>query len=65
MVQLPQDPSLGHDLVVAQDQRLVQVHTRTGDVWRERFVSSGAIELADPSLRLDVADLYLATDLAP
>ena len=57
-------PSLRHYLVVAQDQRLVQAHSRTGDVWRERFVSDGAIELADPPLRLELADLYLATALA-
>ena len=56
-------PSLRHYLVVAQDQRLVQIHTRTGDVWRERFVSSGTIELDDPSLRLDLADFYAATEL--
>jgi Uma2 family endonuclease len=57
-------PSLRHYLVVAQNQRLVQVHTRAGDVWRERFVSSGSVELDDPPLRLEFGDLYLATALA-
>jgi Uma2 family endonuclease len=57
-------PSLRHYLVVAQDQRLVQVHTRAGDVWRERFVTSGSVELDDPPLRLEFGDMYLATALA-
>ena len=34
-----------------------QVHSRAGDLWRERFVSSGAIELDDPTMRLDVDDI--------
>jgi Uma2 family endonuclease len=57
-------PSLRHYLVLAQDQRLVHVHTRAGDVWRERFVSEGVLELDDPAVRLDVAALYTGTDLA-
>ena len=30
-------PSLKHYLVLAQDRCLVQVHSRAGDLWRERF----------------------------
>jgi Uma2 family endonuclease len=56
--------SLKQYLVVAQDRRVVQVHSRAGELWRERFVSEGAIELDDPVLRLDIADLYAATELA-
>jgi Uma2 family endonuclease len=57
-------PSLEHYLVVAQDRRLVQIHSRAGDLWRERFVSEGAIELDDPPLRVEVAALYAATEVA-
>jgi Uma2 family endonuclease len=57
-------PSLKHYLVVSQDERVVQVHSRSGDLWSERFVSAGAIELDDPRVRLDVAALYAATDMA-
>jgi Uma2 family endonuclease len=57
-------PSLKHYLVVSQDERVVQVHSRSGDLWRERFVSSGAIELDDPPVRLEVDAIYAATDIA-
>lgn len=57
-------PSLQHYLVMAQDRRLVQIHSRAGDLWRERFASEGPIELDDPPLRLDLAELYEATDVA-
>ena len=56
--------SLQHYLVVAQDQWLVHVHSRAGDIWRERFVSGGTVELDDLPVRLDLAALYAATDLA-
>jgi Uma2 family endonuclease len=59
-----QIPSLKHYLVLAQDRRLVQIHSRAGNLWRERFVSDGAIELDDPPLRLEIAALYAATELA-
>ena len=59
-----QIPSLKHYLVLAQDRRLVQIHSRAGDLWRERFVSEGPVELEDPPLRIEIADLYAATDLA-
>jgi hypothetical protein len=57
-------PSLKHYLVVAQDRRVVQVHSRAGELWRERFVTEGAIELDDPPLRLELDLVYALTDLA-
>jgi hypothetical protein len=54
--------SLKHYLVLAQDRRLVQIHSRAGDLWRERFVSAGTIEPEDT--QLGVAALYAQTDLA-
>lgn len=57
-------PSLKHYLIVAQEQRVVQIHSRAGDVWRERFVSSGTLELDDPPLRLDLDAVYATTDIA-
>ena len=56
--------SLQHYLVVAQDQRLVHLHSRAGDIWRERFVSEGTVELDDPPVRIEIAALYAATDIA-
>jgi Uma2 family endonuclease len=57
-------PSLKHYLVVAQDRREVLVPSRAGELWRERFVSAGAILLDDPPLSIELAALYVATDLA-
>ena len=57
-------PSLKHYLVLSQDERAVQVHSRSGDLWRERFVSAGTIELDDPPVLLDVDAIYAATDIA-
>jgi Uma2 family endonuclease len=57
-------PSLRHYLVLAQDRRLVHIHSRAGDIWRERFVSDGSVELDEPPMRLEVDVLYAATDLA-
>lgn len=57
-------PSLKHYLVLAQDRRLVQIHSRAGDLWRERFASEGVIEFDDPPLRIEVAALYAATEPA-
>jgi Uma2 family endonuclease len=56
--------SLRHYLVLAQDRCLVQIHSRAGDLWRERFVSAGTIEIEDPQLRLEVTALYAQTELA-
>ena len=57
-------PSLKHCLVLSQDQRVAQVHSRAGDLWRERFVSVGAIELDDLPVRLEIEAIYADTDLA-
>ncbi len=56
--------SLKHYLVVAQDRRVVQVHCRAGDLWRERFVTEGAIELDDPAVRLELDAVYAQTEVA-
>ena len=57
-------PSLKHYLVLSQDERAVQVHSRAGDLWRERFIGAGALELDDPPLRLEVDAIYAGTELA-
>jgi Uma2 family endonuclease len=56
--------SLRHYMIVAQHQRLVHLHSRAGDIWRERFVSAGSITLDDPSVTLDLDAIYAATDVA-
>ena len=50
--------------MLSQEKRVVQVHSRAGDLWHERFVSDGAFELDDPPLRLQVAEIYAETDIA-
>ena len=57
-------PNLKHYLVLSQDQRLVHIHSPAGDIWRERFLGAGALELDEPPVRLELAALYAATDLA-
>jgi hypothetical protein len=42
----------------------VHTHSRSGDLWRERFVSEGVIELDEPPVQLDVAALCAATEIA-
>jgi Uma2 family endonuclease len=56
-------PSLRHYLVLSQDERVAQVHSRAGDLWRERFVSTGTIELDDPPVRLEIEAIYADTDI--
>jgi Uma2 family endonuclease len=56
-------PSLKHYLVLSQDERVIQVHSRAGELWRERFVSAGALELDDPPVRLEIDAVYAGTDL--
>jgi len=56
--------SLGHYLVIAQHQRLIHLHSRAGDIWRERFVSAGSITLDDPPVTLELEAVYAATDVA-
>ena len=50
--------------MLSQDRRLVHLHSRAGDIWRERFLSAGPLELDEPAVRLELDDLYRATDLA-
>jgi len=56
-------PSLRHDLVVAQHEPLIVVHSRAGDLWHERFVAEGSIALEGPPLRLELSGVYASTDL--
>ena len=56
--------SLSHYILLSQDQRLVNVHSRAGDLWRERFLAAGIVDLDDPPVRLAIDDLYAATDIA-
>jgi Uma2 family endonuclease len=56
-------PSLKHYLVLSQDERVIQVHSRAGELWRERFVSSGTLELDDPPVRLEIDAVYAGTGL--
>jgi Uma2 family endonuclease len=56
-------PSLRHYLVLSQDERVVQIHSRAGELWRERFVSAGALELDEPLVRLEIAAIYAGTGL--
>jgi Uma2 family endonuclease len=56
--------SLRHYILLSQDQRLANVHSRAGDLWRERFLSAGIVDLDDPPVRLAIEDLYAATDIA-
>ncbi len=57
-------PSLKHYFVLSQKKRELLVHSRAGELWHERFVTEGgAIELADPPLRVAVDDLYALTDI--
>jgi Uma2 family endonuclease len=56
--------SLKHYLVVAQDRRVVQLHSRAGELWRERFVTEGVLELDDPPVRLHLDAVYAQTDVA-
>jgi Uma2 family endonuclease len=57
-------PSLRHYIVLSQNQRLVHVHSRAGDIWRERFLNAGVLEIGEPPVRLELDALYAATDLA-
>ncbi len=57
-------PSLRHYLVLSQKERVVLVHSRAGELWHERFVSAGTLDLDDPPLRLAIDDLYALTEVA-
>ena len=52
-------PSLGHYMLVEQDRRLVELHTRKGDiVFEERFIEAGPVPLDAVGITLDVATIY-------
>jgi Uma2 family endonuclease len=55
--------SLRHYLVLSQDEIVIQVHSRAGELWRERFVSSGVLDLDEPPVRLEIAAAYAGTGL--
>jgi Uma2 family endonuclease len=57
-------PSLKHYLVLSQDEQVIQVHSRAGELWRERFVSAGTLEIDDPPVRLEIDAVYAGTGLA-
>jgi hypothetical protein len=50
--------------VLSQDERVAQVHSPAGDLWRERFISAGVIALNEPPVRLEVDAIYAGTDIA-
>ena len=41
--------SLKHYILLSQDQRLVNLHSRAGDLWRERFLSTGVDRARRPA----------------
>jgi Uma2 family endonuclease len=52
-------PSLRHYLLVEQDRRLVELHTRKSDlVFEERFIEAGPVPLDAIGVTLDVAAMY-------
>ena len=54
-----QIPSLRYYLKVEQDRRLVELHSRTGDVtFEELFLESGPVPLNALGITLDVATIY-------
>jgi hypothetical protein len=40
------------------------VHSRAGDLWRERFVGTGMVELDDPPVRIEVEIIYATIEIA-
>lgn len=52
-------PSLRHYLKVEKDRRLVELHSRTGDVaFEELFLETGPVPLVALGITLDVATIY-------
>ncbi len=52
-------PSLSHYLLVEQDRRLAELHTRKSDlVFEERFIEAGPVPLDAIGVTLDVAAIY-------
>ena len=52
-------PSLGHYVLVEQERRLVELHTRKGDiVFEERFIETGEVTLDAVGVTLDLDAIY-------
>lgn len=52
-------PSLRHYLMVEQDRRLVELHTRKGDLlFEERFIETGEVPLDALGITVDVDSIY-------
>jgi Uma2 family endonuclease len=52
-------PSLRHYVLVEQERRLVELHTRKGDfVFEERFIEAGLVTLDAIGATLQLADIY-------
>jgi Uma2 family endonuclease len=52
-------PSLRHYVLVEQERRLVELHTRKGDiVFEERFIESGEVTLDAVGVTLDLDAIY-------
>lgn len=56
--------SLKHYVIVAQERRELLIHSRAGDLWHERFVSEGVVDLGEPPVRLDIDRIYEGADMA-
>ena len=50
----PKSFSLAAYLVIAQHERLLHLHSRAGDIWREHSVTAGSIVLDDPPVTLEL-----------
>jgi hypothetical protein len=55
---------LKHYLPVSQEERVMHVHSRAGDRWRERFVGTGMVELDDPPVRIEVEIIFATIEIA-
>jgi hypothetical protein len=52
-------PSLRHYVLVEQERRLVELHTRKGDiVFEERFIEAGEVALDAVGVTLDLDAIY-------
>jgi Uma2 family endonuclease len=59
-------PSLRHYMVVAQEERFVALHSRTGPfTWTEQVHVEGAVELPALGVTLSLDEIYEGIDLAP
>jgi hypothetical protein len=42
----------------------LRVRPHAGDLWRERFVGTGMVELDDPPVRIEVEIIYATIEIA-